>query len=872
MVDSTNESTVGDDEVEYEVERILAQHTTDGKILYLVKWLGYPDEQCTWEPKESFLNPQTLADWQQQLAQGDTLDDEEVAALQARMDAYAGIQERTDTVQETVERAHASATVDYNPRFSYGREKIQGLLQESPSADNRKRSPGPLSKPLSDIVKLRKLTEPSSAKIRTAPSSTNTPSTGHGQASVIRRKSPSMANTIVDLQWSAAAHTHMAIRSTQHRTGDRFKNLRHQNNYFKLTRREPAPDISKIERRAADEWLVPRRAKPASQSPNLTSARDADDESWLFVPDDAHEERIGTGTRVSPIDDAPDQRPRQAVAPSHDSSASSQRLSSVPEPIIRAAAAASSNPIIKARNGRTWRHGDVVVHLRYGDHAVGDVKILHLPSWLRTKLLSLKKPSEQALLGNTTPALGGIESYEDTIRATDSLAEHLEVNNVAAVWEYPEEEENLVMILYSCRAKGWRHFGKKQVTMFEPRLHLAFRNKLFGFRLNCGPNEGIPAPPHPDNAPNIGQIGHLGAEVQGTMQGVISPVDADMGVQISTLGSTNEKALSSYQSLDETDPSPSLRDTIFSIAVEDILHVKDQPRRKAAVYIAFAASHPLQATAVKKWLGRHVSPRHIYTDAEKDGWADWCDEIDKKLAIVLFHNERPLYCDLKYFSRYLSSTAGISCYEMSFQYHKDATSHCAISRLFPRGAAIFITERSMRKFPEESLYAMRWFQKSSAKKVESWKMCLMPNAVDWILRQAQECGSEDRQNYIGMLEVIHRLQAQSKKWDVRRANGDPDDLVTKVPRYEQQRFLLSLPVPPKYPKWSETTVLAEMSEDQIDDRDLILLNYFYGLGATKAAQYRKFLVLDDKQPDKTRKHSWHVKFWHPTKFVREMKY
>src|SRR5882757_5295555 len=87
MADSS--STSSDEESEYEVERILAQDSADGSIVYLVKWLGYPDNQCTWEPADSFFNPDTLAEWQRQLAVGDTLDEEQVAALQERMDAYA---------------------------------------------------------------------------------------------------------------------------------------------------------------------------------------------------------------------------------------------------------------------------------------------------------------------------------------------------------------------------------------------------------------------------------------------------------------------------------------------------------------------------------------------------------------------------------------------------------------------------------------------------------------------------------------------------------------------------------------------------------------------------------------------------------------
>jgi hypothetical protein len=39
-----------DDEPTYEVERIIAQRTVDGANQYLVKWMNFGDEDCTWEP------------------------------------------------------------------------------------------------------------------------------------------------------------------------------------------------------------------------------------------------------------------------------------------------------------------------------------------------------------------------------------------------------------------------------------------------------------------------------------------------------------------------------------------------------------------------------------------------------------------------------------------------------------------------------------------------------------------------------------------------------------------------------------------------------------------------------------------------------
>jgi chromo domain-containing protein 1 len=57
-------STVWSEEKsEYEVETILTELKFPDGIKYLVKWDGYPVERSTWEPGESFTDPETLREW-----------------------------------------------------------------------------------------------------------------------------------------------------------------------------------------------------------------------------------------------------------------------------------------------------------------------------------------------------------------------------------------------------------------------------------------------------------------------------------------------------------------------------------------------------------------------------------------------------------------------------------------------------------------------------------------------------------------------------------------------------------------------------------------------------------------------------------------
>lgn len=84
---SNDNSTDVDDDV-YDVERILAEKTIDGSKHYLVKWSGYSDAECTWEPPQNFNNDNTLPDWEVLKASGDALEAADIALVEARMKIF----------------------------------------------------------------------------------------------------------------------------------------------------------------------------------------------------------------------------------------------------------------------------------------------------------------------------------------------------------------------------------------------------------------------------------------------------------------------------------------------------------------------------------------------------------------------------------------------------------------------------------------------------------------------------------------------------------------------------------------------------------------------------------------------------------------
>lgn len=494
MSTDEEDSSSGEEEATYEVERILAQEVYDGgQTLYLVKWRGYPDEECTWEPAEHFSTPDTLIEWKRQYEMGDYLDDERVRDLQARMNAWALDRQEQQRKKAEEKKSRARARVTSRIPTIAQSQKTRSVSAEPPLKRPRLQNPAASNQQEADT--------PHNIGSRI-------PSTFHkkGIATVTKRSNSTSA-------------THTAA------TGTRFKNLRHQNNFAERSRQEPAPDVSKLDLKGPDEFLKDDHATAETRK---TPPKDRDD-SPLFVPEVAPPDpdevvlqsvtamplhppkpslepptepsiepitepvveppikpsleqpteppieqpteppiepptqppdkprtkppvELPTEPPVEPPLEAPPEPPtepqdmRSAEPPAEPPSNTSSCPASTAQPMTQTssepakASPVQSNSISQprslirpdvtkrdsfaapfipsevpesdsdirsqglprqlyiARNGRAWNRGDLVVHLRFGDHTVGDVKILHLPGKFVANMVTLKSFGELTLI------------------------------------------------------------------------------------------------------------------------------------------------------------------------------------------------------------------------------------------------------------------------------------------------------------------------------------------------------------------------------------------------------------------------------------------------------------------------------------------
>lgn len=52
----------------FAVEKLLKKKYVKGKVMYLVKWLGYSNSFSTWEPESNILDPALIQDFERKKA------------------------------------------------------------------------------------------------------------------------------------------------------------------------------------------------------------------------------------------------------------------------------------------------------------------------------------------------------------------------------------------------------------------------------------------------------------------------------------------------------------------------------------------------------------------------------------------------------------------------------------------------------------------------------------------------------------------------------------------------------------------------------------------------------------------------------------
>lgn len=959
----------------YGVERILAERKKGERMHYLVKWQGYSEEECTWEPPENFNDPRTLEEWQERLDIGDTLDEEGITALQKRMDAYIDLQDEEDRVGVSKRRRlvnghkrreSSSPSSDSDTPMRSQRPQVSNTSTSNPLVDDRIRhfkSPATAASPsLPPRPKVQprrqsnpKKGDPGNIPMGAVSSTPTEPPFKCASTSDPPVQQQHLLKDVVSAPKTAPKIPDPAKRTTEKRAGERFKTLQHRNRYAKSLRQEGVPDISRMELKAPEEWTQQSTKKALPSLPPEQSTGD----SWLFIPegvgggvaspvsiasspveqltrpeeqlshflqDDNNKTPAGDHMHVRPSQSQgihghlplqssvarPDRETNHLV----DSAASLARTKD-PQHIVvnpfqpfsrkqsessmRTNTAIHGTPgMITTRSGRLFKMGsDVLVHLSLNGHAVGDVKLLHIPPWLRKKLVVLKDPGEAVLRidfpqqeirtwaeytdlakNHLAPsiALAEIQAYDDTQSSADMLADYLERESVCAMWIYPDPSETLVMILYSNAAPAWSGLGMNMVTpAHRQRLRLLVRNATNSFYYRLPLHNQRPLRRTSSAVASTG-ASHRTGMIEGPdnvepMMGwnQASSKDTHPGNIIETRhygvrDDLPKRDLHSKPEASDKKCNPhSLSTADFHYLTTISTHAKASPTN-ARIFIAFASAHPYEAQVMQNWLCEYVPSRNIFSDTEKNGWGEFCEASDRKVGVVLFHDKLSNYTSLTKLSSWLKRDS-LGCFNVTF----DTMGRISLSRIFPRGTVLALTESCMTRYMEQTLYILKWFETNAKGKTSSWKLILFPDAIGQCFRVlASPSVASGTQKAIGeILGILLRLSKASG-----RLAMDPDEYINGGVLDRQHgtndSFILS---PPKLSGLSTSNGFVseslETNQPALRARDRLFSEYVLGWASLNCTQYRRFIVVDDILRNQSQPHSCHVYFMHPERFLVE---
>ena len=63
-----NSQNISSNDQIFAVEKLLKKKYVKGKVMYLVKWLGYSNSFSTWEPESNILDPALIQDFERKKA------------------------------------------------------------------------------------------------------------------------------------------------------------------------------------------------------------------------------------------------------------------------------------------------------------------------------------------------------------------------------------------------------------------------------------------------------------------------------------------------------------------------------------------------------------------------------------------------------------------------------------------------------------------------------------------------------------------------------------------------------------------------------------------------------------------------------------
>ncbi|KAL3461126.1 hypothetical protein BJX64DRAFT_172200 [Aspergillus heterothallicus] len=890
-------STVeSDQQSEYEVKTILAEHEFPDGTRYLVEWAGYPIERCTWEPADAFDFDETLLEWKdkRRLIADGKLPAFDVAAWEARI-----IQLNAERQRRRLRRA-----AKRNKNTTSGSNRV------NQAASNSQR--------LGTLDGSGTSTPPRDSNPRSAHHQLNPPR--HGPAA---RKLPPVLFAI-------APKAPAAIRPKKHPSTESHKNytLSWKHKFEKRAQRDRAPDINQLDLRRPSDWVPVMSANAIELSNSRRGPVLAEAANGSPVDSEKPASLLKSPVSNQHVQGSPVSSPRSietfqesskfgANDPVHPSrralvSGNSQIMEDEPLPEVPSRTPGPHAMIIQ-RN-RFWNHGDVYVSMYFGPDKqdIGNARLCGIDRCHHHRILKTKLGKEIEIWfrylcnldeyeqlcdrsRNIKYSNGWVEGFDDTEPRIRTMAETLHQNTSIAIAQI-NNTFNDILLAYLPGSISFRFLddtpsrpGQRSYLRLALRSYLGPMDKLdqqprirrqqlaspdstsqTGHFESMKMNRSISA--KQSDQPDVSQdnvrkllLDSPTIDVQHSAKSVPSPISTKPGAHTSSqlkssISDNSAQLMSNPMELSDRSVQGPVISYLeapsntkanwdnefqkrFEITFEDLatLGAASKGQKADMFYVWFPDNSEMvrkERDAIESFLKPHTGL--LYSNRAEGDWEKFV-ATSKKASIpgaILFHesfvdyHKVPSLRDL--LRRPLTSCWNISL-SLPLQYVVGHSVHK--QRLFPHGGIFLITEEFMVSRLEGTLIILAWFQEWLLRKFPgTWKLMVRPCIQDWVLKQAEHGDESQQPKWLAMYHLLDQLGVSAA-----------DD-----PNFENDYIKTFVISPPSLPMYGSRTAddsphVSRNSSQEYRNTDH-LAEFFAGWTLVHAHRFRRFIMLTTLDP------------------------
>ncbi|KAL2815640.1 hypothetical protein BDW59DRAFT_15228 [Aspergillus cavernicola] len=866
---------------EYEVETILAEHEWPEETRYLVQWAGYPEDRSTWEPAEVFVHDLTLLEWKEkkrQIAEGKETGFD-VPAWEARLQQ---LEEQKNERRRRRAAKRLKVASNRNGQPTKGAPSMQGTSSHKAPIAPTSRRPGPSSK--------------SAFFDQVHPARQGYITSSAPKPPVLFGNSQNAADV-------------MRPKKVQN-TDKHFNNLSTKWRHEKSKNREPTPNIDQLDLRRPSDWA----SFSSTNAIQLSNSR----------------LRIDTADRVDTTDNSPTgnrsgsflnsptlSHSLQASPVASPRSRDSMWNRSRPEPTeipytARKNSVAQDNqnkPIsefkldfppripglnpkfIAKQPGRWWNYGELYVSMYLGPEKqhIGEARICGIEQkWNRTRIYKTRVGNKievwfqhlcsldeyHELCGrmqNVKYANGWVEGFDDTEPKIRKAAETLWQRDLVAIARLNNDYSD-VLLAYPPHSPHFNFLDEAPHKPANGYLNLTLRSNL-GFMDRLGSNaRSIHS--HLAEVNNTSKSGHFNSTRALVSSGVKPSGNFDVAQENTRqIRSAQIPARTKNSALQETSnlstepmdldipapPAPAPGHTTagidaamdldilfrdkFGITFEKLATLGGPEKKRVYMFYVWFPddADPVvkERDLVMRFLKKHT--RLLYSNCVEVDWERFsttCMEQPDMQGVVLFHDSFLDYHKIPSFREFLRRST--SCWNISLSQPLKYVNHpLHLQRLFPHGGVFLITEDFMVRMPEPTLIILEWFYEYSSKKFPgNWKMMLRPDILNWLLKQVERSDKFKQQRWLTMYHLVRQL-----------GYHPTEDL---IPTMEEDLIDTTIISPPNLPNYGSRTAddspdIPRNSSQEYRNTDH-LAEFFAGWCLLNAHRFRRFTMITSLDP------------------------